>query len=136
MGAAVAGAGAGSVGGASAGERMPQPPAATQTNAVRLDVEHEPVPDGQRVAGHPSTAVVEFEPFAGTDVGVWEMSVGTMSDVEADEVFVVLSGAASVEFVDSGQRLELAPGDVVRLHAGQRTEWTVTETLRKVYFAG
>ena len=29
---------------------------------------------------------------------------------------------------------ELGPGDVVRLHAGQSTIWTVTEALRKVYF--
>lgn len=34
---------------------------------------------------------------------------------------------------DSGEVVDLAPGDVVRLHAGERTRWTVTETLRKIY---
>ena len=31
--------------------------------------------------------------------------------------------------------LTLGPGDVVRLAAGTETVWTVTETLRKVYFS-
>ena len=56
-----------------------------------------------------------------------------MSDVEADEVFVVLSGAATVEFDDGTASLTLGPGDVVHLAEGARTVWTVTETLRKVY---
>jgi uncharacterized cupin superfamily protein len=44
----------------------------------------------------------------------------------------VLSGSATVEFQD-GRKLTLEPGAVARLHAGQKTIWTVTETLRKVY---
>ena len=54
------------------------------------------------------------------------------TDVEADEVFVVLSGRATVEVVD-GPTLEIGPGDVGLLPAGARTTWTVHETLRKVY---
>ena len=69
-------------------------------------------------------------------VGVWEMSAGAMRDVEADEVFVVLAGAATVEFSDPAlPPIELRPGSVVRLEAGMRTIWTVRETLRKVYVA-
>ena len=64
------------------------------------------------------------------------MTPGVMNDVEADEVFVVLSGAATVEFAGGSDTLELGPGDVVRLAAGAETVWTVTETLRKVYLAG
>ena len=33
-------------------------------------------------------------------------------------------------------RVALAPGVVVRLRAGERTTWVVTEALRKVYVAG
>ena len=62
-----------------------------------------------------------------------KMTPGVMSDVEADEVFVVLAGAATVEFDDGSAPLTLGPGDVVRLADGARTVWTVTETLRKVY---
>ena len=68
----------------------------------------------------------------GEGYGVWEHSVGVSTDVEADEVFTVLAGRATVAF-DDGRVLELAPGVVAELHAGERTTWTVTETLRKVY---
>lgn len=47
-------------------------------------------------------------------------------------MFVVLSGRATVAFED-GPTLEVGPGDACRLRAGQRTVWTVHETLRKVY---
>ena len=67
---------------------------------------------------------------------MWEMTPGAMRDVEVDEVFVVLAGDATVEFVDPAlPSIELRPGSVVRLEAGMRTVWTVRETLRKVYVA-
>ena len=66
----------------------------------------------------------------------WSASGSTVpassTDVEADEVFVVLAGRATVE-VDGGPTLELGPGDVGILDAGDRTTWTVHETLRKVF---
>ncbi len=40
-----------------------------------------------------------------------------------------------VEFLDSGETLTLVPGTVGRLRLGQRTRWTVEETLRKVYLS-
>ncbi|SDO08224.1 hypothetical protein SAMN05660199_01291 [Klenkia soli] len=70
----------------------------------------------------------------GTAVGVWELTTGTVTDVEVDEVFVVLAGAGSVTFAD-GSAVLLAPGVVVRLRAGDATTWVVTETVRKVYVA-
>ncbi|HET7800281.1 MAG TPA: cupin domain-containing protein, partial [Humibacillus xanthopallidus] len=69
---------------------------------------------------------------AAAEVGVWEMTPGTATDVEADEVFVVLSGRATLTFED-GETLELHPGVVVRLHEGERTTWAVHETIRKIY---
>lgn len=85
------------------------------------------------VPGDELTALAELGRFGGLEVGVWEMAPGTASDVEADELFVVLAGRAVVEFPETGRRLELGAGDLVRLTAGDRTVWTVTETLRKVY---
>ncbi len=85
------------------------------------------------VDGDPLTALAELGRFGGLEVGVWEMAVGEATDVEADELFVVLAGRAVVAFPATGRRLELGPGDVVRLSAGDETVWTVTETLRKVY---
>lgn len=103
------------------------------TDASTLVLAHEPVPAEQVVAGAPTTGLVEL-----TDtIGVWEHTPGTSTDVESDEVFVVLSGSATVSFPDSSLApLALRPGSVVRLTAGMRTVWTVHETLRKVYIAG
>lgn len=105
----------------------------TQANSIALD--YAPVPSGQIVAGTPQVGTAELHDFGGNSVGVWELSAGAMSDVEVDEVFVVLFGAATVEFVDEGRSVMLGPGSVGRLSAGQNTIWTVTETLRKIYFA-
>lgn len=68
------------------------------------------------------------------EVGLWGMDPGTDHDTEVDEVFVVLAGSGTVTFAD-GEVVELRPGVVVRLHAGERTTWVVTETLRKLYVA-
>ncbi|MBN9178148.1 MAG: cupin domain-containing protein [Microbacterium sp.] len=69
-------------------------------------------------------------------IGVWEMTVGAMRDTEIDEVFVVIAGDATVEFVSPAlPSIELAPGAVARLTAGMQTVWTVRETLRKIYLA-
>ena len=102
-------------------------------HAAELFVEHEPVAPDQVADGQPRTGVGRLGNFGDLEVGVWEMTPGVMTDVEADEVFVVLSGSATVEFADGSTALHLGPGDVVRLAEGAQTVWTVTETLRKVY---
>ena len=73
-------------------------------------------------------------------VGIWEMAPGVDEDVEDDEIFVVLAGAGTVEFLDDEggpalPTITLRPGSVVRLTEGMRTRWTVTETLRKIWIA-
>lgn len=107
----------------------------TVIHAAALALTHEPVPAEQSVAGDPSTAASALTRFGDLEIGVWEMSVGTMTDVEVDEVFVVLSGAATVEFADGTAALRLSAGDIGRLAAGAETTWTVTETLRKIYLS-
>jgi hypothetical protein len=106
----------------------------TQEAAASLQLTLSDVPAAQRLAGSPRTGAKSLGTFGGTNIGVWEMTPGTMSDVEVDEIFIVLRGAATVDFKDRAP-LKLAQGDVVRLHAGQETVWTVTETLRKVYIS-
>ena len=103
------------------------------TRALTLVLHHEPVPVEQVVQGHPTTGIAELGTFGGSNYGVWEMSQGAMTDVEADEIFVVLAGAATLEFVDEGQTVELRPGSVAQLREGTRTVWTVTELFRKIY---
>ena len=75
-----------------------------------------------------------LDTLADAEVGLWSMAPGTERDTETDEVFVVLAGRGAVAFED-GEVLDLAPGVAVRLRAGERTTWTVTEPLRKVYVA-
>ncbi|WP_345801440.1 cupin domain-containing protein [Microbacterium sp. AZCO] len=106
-----------------------------RVDAAALALAHEPVSAEQTVAGAPSTGWASLDDAAG--IGVWEMTPGTMRDVESDEVFVVLTGAATVEFEEPPlPAIELRAGAVVRLAAGMRTVWTVRETLRKVYVEG
>lgn len=105
----------------------------TVTDAAALAPAMTPVSADQVVAGAPATGLVEL-----TDtIGVWEHTPGTSTDVEVDEVFVVLSGSATVSFEEPAlPAIELRPGSIVQLTAGMRTVWTVRETLRKVYIAG
>ncbi|WP_084125808.1 cupin domain-containing protein [Demequina sp. NBRC 110054] len=104
--------------------------------AAGLSVPLEALPDSQVESGAPLAGAVVLSEVGGVEVGVWEHTPGVSTDVEADEVFVVISGRATIEFTDgSAPALSVGPGDVVRLAEGQATRWTVTETLRKVYIA-
>lgn len=100
--------------------------------AARLEVPLEPLPAAKAVAGQPRAGVVQVPDAVGLGVGVWEHSAGTSTDVEVDEVFVVLRGRATIEVAD-GPTLEVGPGDLCVVEAGARTRWTVHEALRKVY---
>jgi uncharacterized cupin superfamily protein len=100
--------------------------------AGEIEIPLQDVSAEQRVEGSPKTGAVQIGKFGETTIGVWEMTPGVMRDVEVDEILAVLSGAATVAFQDGG-KITLEPGAVARLHAGQHTVWTVTETLRKVY---
>lgn len=94
----------------------------------------EPLDPDQVIEGDPAAGSVPLTTLADLEIGVWEMTPGVCSDVEADELFVVLSGSATVQFED-GSAVELHPGSVVRLHQGEHTTWTVRETLRKIYLS-
>lgn len=105
-------------------------------SAIDTTLDHEPLPADEVVSGTPATAVVELGEVPAGSFGIWEMTEGVATDVEGDEVFVVLSGRARIEFLDRELApLEVAPGDVVRLESGMHTRWTVTETLRKIWIA-
>ncbi|WP_223622528.1 cupin domain-containing protein [Microbacterium sp. EST19A] len=108
----------------------------TGVDAAALPLAHEPLPTEEVRDGAPTAASVVLAALGDTEIGVWEMTPGTASDTEADEVFVVLSGRASIAFDDPDlPDLEVGAGSVVRLADGQRTVWTVSETLRKIYIA-
>lgn len=81
-----------------------------------------------------TASLVPLATVGDAEVGLWGMEPGVDHDTEVDEVFVVLAGRGTVEFED-GEVLTLTPGVAVRMRAGERSTWTVTEALRKVYVA-
>jgi len=103
--------------------------------ALSHPISLEPVDFAQVLSGTPLVGGAILGTIGTQEYGVWEMSPGSMSDVETDEVCVILTGAATVEFIDLERTVELLPGTVLRLDNGSRTIWTVTQTLRKVWIA-
>ena len=116
---------------AAAPSASPEFPAAI--GALDLIIVREPVAADQVVDGAPTTGFTTVTTFGELEVGVWEMTVGAMQDVETDEIFVVIAGRATVTFEADDRVMNLSVGSVVRLVAGEHTVWTVTETIRKVY---
>ncbi|TDT33442.1 cupin domain-containing protein [Naumannella halotolerans] len=104
-------------------------------DASDVALQHTAVEDWQRVTGDPTTASAPLGSLGELEIGLWEMSGGTMRDVEADEFFVVLTGAGVIDFDDPGlPPLQIGPGSVVRLADGMHTTWTITDgPLRKLY---
>jgi uncharacterized cupin superfamily protein len=99
--------------------------------AASAPLEPEPLDPDQVIAGDPRTSsYVLTEGADGTETGVWRCTPGTFRDVEADEVFVVIEGRATIEW-EGGAAVEVGPGDVCTLEPGTRTVWTVHETLLK-----
>ena len=103
-------------------------------DAVHLELEHAVLDAEDVVAGDPTTALAPLHSDEHGEVGIWEMTSGVATDIEVDEVFVVLSGRGRVEFAD-GSSILMGAGTVVLLKAGDRTTWLIYETLRKVYVA-
>lgn len=101
-------------------------------DAVAADLEFAALPDNQCPEGPISTGAVDLGSAGFADIGVWEHPVGTSTDVEQDEVFVVLSGLGRVHLPD-GTVLHLRPGIVGVLEAGTATTWEIDEPLRKVW---
>jgi uncharacterized protein len=98
------------------------------------DLEPDPLDPEQIVAGSPEVSgVVLWESEDGRQIrGIWQITPGTVTDTEANELFVVVSGRATIA-VEGGPVLDVGPGDACVLREGDRTTWTVHETLRKVY---
>ncbi|NEB78195.1 DUF861 domain-containing protein [Streptomyces sp. SID14478] len=114
---------------------VPAPsPASFAVRVPEVTLEPEPLDPAQIVSGDPVvTGAVLWESADGKQLrGIWQITPGVVTDTEANELFVVVSGRATVE-VEGGDVLELGPGTAAVLREGDRTTWTVHETLRKAY---
>ena len=101
-------------------------------NSHEVRLEHKVLDAERNSSGDVTTAVAALATLGDMEVGVWEHSVGTSTDTEVEEVFVVLQGAGTVTCEDEG-RIDLAPGVVGLLPMGAKTTWTITEPLKKVW---
>lgn len=104
-----------------------------------VELVHEPIAAHQRLidAQAATTGYVELGTLGDCSIGLWEMSAGTMTDIEDDEYFVVLAGQGTVQVLEANgfaaQTQQLAAGSLVHLHTGMQTVWHVEQPLRKMY---
>lgn len=103
-----------------------------QADVGAVDLQVDDLDPSDIVDGEPGMSSAELARLNGSDIGIWQLTEGQVTDTEVDEVFIVLSGRGQVTFED-GTVLDLQSGTAVRLFAGERTTWTITETLRKIY---
>jgi uncharacterized cupin superfamily protein len=102
--------------------------------AADLELESEELDPSQILAGTPATSGAVLDTSADGRIvrGIWRCTAGTVTDVEQDEMFVVLEGRATIA-VAGRSDIEVAPGSVCVLERGARTTWTVHESLLKAY---
>lgn len=105
------------------------------TTVADVTLFDEPLDASQIVSGDPvvSHRLLASSADGRVQRGVWQITPGVVTDVEADEMFVVVAGSATIELLSSDRVIEVAAGDVCVLAEGERTRWTIHETLRKVY---
>ena len=94
-----------------------------------------PVPADEVDYGNPRQGSVELGRIGAVAAGIWELRDGAVLDTEVDELFVVISGGATIKLLDEGRSVEVKTGDVMRLTAGTKTRWIVKDHIRKVYLA-
>ncbi len=97
-------------------------------NANNINVNHSKLKGNNSV----TTGVAAVDVEGDMEVGVWEHSVGTSTDTEVEEVFVVITGRGTVT-CDRGGEIILEPGTIGLLPSGAQTIWMITEPLRKVW---
>jgi len=102
-------------------------------DAASMQLTYQDLPAQQTVAGAPRVGSAVLGQLGACTIGVWEISPSVSTDIEADEFFIVLSGAATVSFTDGAAPLHLRAGSVGHFQAGAATTWSVSQTLRKVY---
>jgi uncharacterized cupin superfamily protein len=81
----------------------------------------------------PNRAVRLYENESGISyLGVWEAEPGTHSEYLGPETVYILQGRATITG-GSGQAVEVTAGDFVVIDAGEKMDWEVHETIRKIF---
>jgi uncharacterized cupin superfamily protein len=105
----------------------------TLFNVTKAELQPLPTAPERLKDGARTSYSADWQREDGSEVrGVWEMTPGVLEGVDSDEMFVIISGRATVEF-DDGRVWEVGPGDVGVTVPGEVARWTVHETVRKAY---
>jgi uncharacterized cupin superfamily protein len=70
-----------------------------------------------------------------TRYGIWRCTKGAFECTEqGDELMTILSGKCRLIQHDTGQTIDLSPGDSLFVKDGKRVTWDVIEDITKVFF--
>lgn len=105
------------------------------THPVTEQLEPDPIEAGQIISGSPESFALTLGENQGTgeSCGLWQITPGVVRDVEVQERSLVLAGRGRVEFED-GSVVGLAPGVALSFDGGEKTVWTIEETVFKAYW--
>ncbi|MBN8865951.1 MAG: DUF861 domain-containing protein [Solirubrobacterales bacterium] len=98
-------------------------------------LEPEELDPSQIVLGNPETSSLTLLEENGQESGLWRITPGEVTDVEAKESFLVITGRAIIEYAD-GRAFTVGPGDTHHFEGGEETTWKVEETLLKAFWIG
>jgi uncharacterized cupin superfamily protein len=96
-------------------------------------LEPEELDPAQVVLGNPEVSSLTLYEQDGVEAGLWQITPGEVTDVEATETFMVIKGRAVIEYAD-GRAFTVGPGDTHRFEGGEETTWKVEETLLKTFW--
>lgn len=101
----------------------------------QAELEPDPIPEEDVIEGSPLAEVkVLFEDEErDTTAGIWGCSPGRFNwEYEKNETFAIYEGKAIVN-LDSGNEIELEPGDTTTIPRGSSVTWNVKKTIRKAF---
>lgn len=96
-------------------------------------LEPEALDPSQIILGDPQVSSLTLYEGDGCEAGLWQITPGEVTDVEAEESFMVIKGRAIIEYAD-GRAFTVGPGDTHHFEGGEETTWKVEETLLKSYW--
>lgn len=99
------------------------------SDVCSIDLEETSHPGMWVESGWPVASTAHLAQFGDQKVSVWEVSEGTVADIENDELVIVLSGSGSLSF-DDGRSYQLTAGACIRLRAADRSTWRVSSPVR------
>jgi uncharacterized cupin superfamily protein len=96
-------------------------------------LEPEDLDPAQIILGEPKVSSLTLYEEGGREAGLWQITPGEVTDLEAEESFLVIEGRATIEYAD-GRAFTVGPGDTHHFEGGEETTWKVEETLLKAYW--